>query len=192
MAPTSSTLTPPNGTYKFYFDTSVAVDHEVIPTNGSDKFLGWYIDRTVYVPKLTADCANQILVARWQTGDGAPVEGLDYKLKKADLASTTIYKAVSVKDGKANENGEPTGEKVKTSFFVTKEMIASDGSRWAYGKVAEDIEKAWGWVMVKRGSGSTISGGDSNVDVTVTVTNSYVNSRVNATIHSATNGAGSW
>ena len=179
----------PNGTYKFYFDTSVAVDHEVIPTNGSDKFLGWYIDRTVYVPKLTADCANQTLVARWQTGDGAPVEGLDYKLKKADLASTTIYDAVSVKDGKANENGKPTGEKVKTSFFVTKEMIASDGSRWAYGKVAEDIEKAWGWVMVKRGSGNTISGGDSNVDVTVTVTNSYVNSRVNATIHSATNGS---
>lgn len=167
--------------YEMLFDTTTAVAHIPTPTRSGYTFVGWYIDKNIWVPNLTSSCKEKTLYALWQKNgeDNSNTAGVEvnYTLAKSQLASKTMYNRPNLKASDIKETGKVTADKVT----VLRDYIGTDGTRWA--KLGD-----WQWVIVKAGSNGISSGG-TDIDVTVTVTNSYVNSRVNATIHSATNGS---
>lgn len=173
---------PQGATYTAQFDTTVAQEHLVTPTNGNQIFMGWYLDGgKSLVTKLTSICAGQILKAQWQDKGLADSKDagivVDYYLQSSQLATKTIYNWPNLKASGCKENGKVTESKV----HVDRDYVGQDGTRWA--RIGD-----YKWVIVKAGSNGT-GNYQGDIDVTVTVTNSFVNSRVNATVHCATNGS---
>lgn len=182
-----------------YYDVTTAQPVGVIPTNGTQTFMGWYLstgkdDEGVFtdgtaVTKVTKAYDGKTLVARWQKANGE-TDSVNYLIGVSDLASRTLYSA---------PNGSAWATKIDKyitadgkSLRVKADYVDKDGVRWCMLGSGTNDGKAWeDWVKMK----TTVTGGivaDTSgleMDVTVTVTNSYVNSRVNATIFSAQNGS---
>ena len=182
-----------------YYDVTTAQPVGVVPTNGTQTFMGWYLstgkdDEGVFtdgtaVTKVTKAYDGKTLVARWQKANGE-TDSVNYLISVSDLASRTLYSA---------PNGSAWATKIDKyitadgkSLRVKADYVDNDGVRWCMLGSGTNDGKAWeDWVKLK----TTVTGGivaDTSgleMDVTVTVTNSYVNSRVNATIFSAQNGS---
>ena len=197
------TLKPNGGTMSQsatqYYDVTTAQPVGVVPTNGTQTFMGWYLstgkdDEGVFtdgtaVTKVTKAYDGKTLVARWQKANGE-TDSVNYLISVSDLASRTLYSA---------PNGSAWATKIDKyitadgkSLRVKADYVDKDGVRWCMLGSGTNDGKAWeDWVKLK----TTVTGGivaDTSgleMDVTVTVTNSYVNSRVNATIFSAQNGS---
>ena len=182
-----------------YYDVTTSQPVGVVPTNGTQTFMGWYLstgkdDEGVFtdgtaVTKVTKAYDGKTLVARWQKANGE-TDSVNYLISVSDLASRTLYSA---------PNGSAWATKIDKYFTadgkslrVKADYVDKDGVRWCMLGSGTNDGKAWeDWVKLK----TTVTGGivaDTSgleMDVTVTVTNSYVNSRVNATIFSAQNGS---
>ena len=182
-----------------YYDVTTAQPVGVVPTNGTQTFMGWYLstgvdDKGVFtdgnaVTKVSKVHDGKTLVARWQMANG-DTDSVNYLISVSDLASRTLYSA---------PNGSAWSTKIDKyitadgkSLRVKADYVDKDGVRWCMLGSGTNDGKAWeDWVKLK----TTVTGGivaDTSgleMDVTVTVTNSYVNSRVNATIFSAQNGS---
>ncbi len=197
------TLEPNGGTMSQaavqYYDVTTSQPVGVVPTNGTQTFMGWYLstgvdDKGVFtdgtaVTKVTKAYDGKTLVARWQKANGE-TDSVNYLISVSDLASRTLYSA---------PNGSAWATKIDKyitadgkSLRVKADYVDKDGVRWCMLGSGTNDGKAWeDWVKLK----TTVTGGivaDTSgleMDVTVTVTNSYVNSRVNATIFSAQNGS---
>ena len=182
-----------------YYDVTTSQPVGVVPTNGTQTFMGWYLstgvdDKGVFtdgnaVTKVSKVHDGKTLVARWQMANG-DTDSVNYLISVSDLASRTLYSA---------PNGSAWATKIDKyitadgkSLRVKADYVDKDGVRWCMLGSGTNDGKAWeDWVKLK----TTVTGGivaDTSgleMDVTVTVTNSYVNSRVNATIFSAQNGS---
>lgn len=182
-----------------YYDVTTSQPVGVVPTNGTQTFMGWYLstgvdDKGVFtdgnaVTKVSKVHDGKTLVARWQMANG-DTDSVNYLISVSDLASRTLYSA---------PNGSAWATKIDKyitadgkSLRVKADYVDKDGVRWCMLGSGTNDGQAWeDWVKLK----TTVTGGivaDTSgleMDVTVTVTNSYVNSRVNATIFSAQNGS---
>ena len=179
-----------DGTYKAYFDSSVAVDHLVTPSNSGKIFLGWYSDAGKWMPKLNEDCTKangHKLYAAWQNGyDPTNAVTVAYKLSASQLVSKTLYFDPITKPVE-KKIGDKLYKVTLDEVSVTKDYISEDGTRWSF--VPNNGEGVNGWVKVGTPKSVTSDGNMVDFEVTVTVTSAYVNSRVNASITSAKNGS---
>lgn len=165
-----------------YYDTAKAEPIDAVVSNGSQIFMGWYLDKDKrdgnLVTQITQGLDGKTLYAHWQ-GNYNNVNSVYYQVPVSDLASKAIYKKVG-----GDKRNKTLQADDKDLVWIYKDFVDQDGVRW--GRVSADGERE-DWVKFK----TTVSGGTTAGDtglameVTVTVTNSYLNSRANASIFSA-------
>lgn len=182
--------------YTMDFDASKSVSHPVTPTKNGAKFIGWYfvgddankssVGRST---ALDSSCKNKVLRALWQRNDttvdnaSSDAANVYYTVATSKLPSKSLYEKPGT--GKWDQTTADLTNKEKV--LVTKEYLATDGSRW--GLIDSDpYNDRTMWVLLsgKPGSGSSSGGGSSRTGVNVT--NSYVNVRKDANIYSAKTG----
>lgn len=165
-----------------YYDTAKAEPIDAVVSNGSQIFMGWYLDKDKrdgnLVTQITQGLDGKTLYAHWQ-GNYNNVNSVYYQVPVSDLASKAIYKKVGGdKRNKTLQAGD------KDLIWIYKDFVDQKGVRW--GRVSPDGERE-DWVKFKTTVSGGTTAGDTGLamDVTVTVTNSYLNSRANASIFSA-------
>lgn len=165
-----------------YYDTAKAEPIDAVVSNGSQIFMGWYLDKDKrdgnLVTQITQGLDGKTLYAHWQ-GNYNNVNSVYYQVPVSDLASKAIYKKVG-----GDKRNKTLQADDKDLIWIYKDFVDQDGVRW--GRVSADGELE-DWVKFKTTVGGGITSGDTGLamDVTVTVTNSYLNSRANASIFSA-------
>lgn len=165
-----------------YYDTAKAEPIDAVVSNGSQIFMGWYLDKDKrdgnLVTQITQGLDGKTLYAHWQ-GNYNNVNSVYYQVPVSDLASKAIYKKVG-----GDKRNKTLQADDKDLIWIYKDFVDQDGVRW--GRVSADGERE-DWVKFKTTVGGGITSGDTGLamDVTVTVTNSYLNSRANASIFSA-------
>lgn len=170
-----------------YYDVATAQPVDAVPTNGSQIFMGWYLDKEdgemgemgEMITKVTQSHDGATLVARWQNNYDS-VNPVYYQVPVSDLASKTLYKKVG--GDKRNKTLQADDDDL---IWIYKDFVDQKGVRW--GRVSAPEAKREDWVKFKTTVNGGITSGDTGLamDLTVTVTNSYVNSRANASIFSA-------
>lgn len=170
-----------------YYDVATAQPVDAVPTNGSQIFMGWYLDKEdgemgemgEMITKVTQSHDGATLVARWQNNYDS-VNPVYYQVPVSDLASKTLY--VKVGGDKRNKTLQADDDDL---IWIYKDFVDQKGVRW--GRVSAPEAKREDWVKFKTTVNGGITSGDTGLamDLTVTVTNSYVNSRANASIFSA-------
>lgn len=165
-----------------YYDTAKAEPIDAVVSNGSQIFMGWYLDKDKrdgnLVTQITQGLDGKTLYAHWQ-GNYNNVNSVYYQVPVSDLASKAIYKKVG-----GDKRNKTLQVDDKDLIWIYKDFVDQDGVRW--GRVSKDGERE-DWVKFKTTVSGGITSGDTGLamDVTVTVTNSYLNSRANASIFSA-------
>lgn len=165
-----------------YYDTAKAEPIDAVVSNGSQIFMGWYLDKDKrdgnLVTQITQGLDGKTLYAHWQ-GNYNNVNSVYYQVPVSDLASKAIYKKVG-----GDKRNKTLQADDKDLVWIYKDFVDQDGVRW--GRVSADGERE-DWVKFKTTVSGGTTAGDTGLamDVTVTVTNSYLNSRANASIFSA-------
>lgn len=165
-----------------YYDTAKAEPIDAVVSNGSQIFMGWYLDKDKrdgnLVTQITQGLDGKTLYAHWQ-GNYNNVNSVYYQVPVSDLASKAIYKKVG-----GDKRNKTLQADDKDLVWIYKDFVDQDGVRW--GRVSADGELE-DWVKFKTTVSGGTTAGDTGLamDVTVTVTNSYLNSRANASIFSA-------
>ena len=165
-----------------YYDTAKAEPIDAVVSNGSQIFMGWYLDKDKrdgnLVTQITQGLDDKTLYAHWQ-GNYNNVNSVYYQVPVSDLASKAIYKKVG-----GDKRNKTLQADDKDLIWIYKDFVDQKGVRW--GRVSPDGERE-DWVKFKTTVSGGITAGDTGLamDVTVTVTNSYLNSRANASIFSA-------
>lgn len=165
-----------------YYDTAKAEPIDAVVSNGSQIFMGWYLDKDKrdgnLVTQITQGLDGKTLYAHWQ-GNYNNVNSVYYQVPVSDLASKAIYKKVG-----GDKRDKTLQADDKDLVWIYKDFVDQDGVRW--GRVSADGERE-DWVKFKTTVSGGTTAGDTGLamDVTVTVTNSYLNSRANASIFSA-------
>ncbi len=165
-----------NDLVAYVYSTASAPALTLVPENGSDVFLGWYLkdDKGNESPVNTLDksTSKKTLTAKWQDSDDAVK--VNYEINSSECASRKVYPDHSF-------DYASTGTlKANAKVTVTKEYVDEDGVKWIFvkGKNTEgkDIK---GWVTLK--DMDSEAGAGDTVLATGTVTAATLNVRDAAT-----------
>ena len=195
-----------------YFDVAspCTINQTVKAADKDTSFLGWYTkeaggERVTVLNNTHAAIYGENspkllkLYALWQDKDADPgvaENNVAYTISKTSLISTTVY---NVPNGTKvttyiNEYQKEVKIKLGSQLNVVADYVDEKGVFWA--KIAadtvkvdeEEVTPVIGWVKVKSGSTSGVTGG-LTMDLNVTVTNSYVNIRSSASASSTKKGS---